>query len=460
MSTLGKKRGTRFVCASCGAVSPKWLGRCESCGEWNSMQPDSAPATRGAAANVAPLHLTNMRDPIELPARQPVGMDELDRVLGGGFVPGSVVLVGGDPGIGKSTLLLQAAARMAMTGRRTIYVTGEESLHQVKLRGQRLGVEQSGLDLAANTDVREICAGIRGMEDIGLLVIDSIQTMRHDEIEGSAGSVSQVRGSAFELISLAKERNLVLILVGHVTKEGGLAGPRVLEHMVDVVLYFEGDRGHQFRILRAAKNRYGATAEIGVFEMTESGLHEVASPSALFIAERRGEVAGSAVFAGVEGSRAMLLEVQALVLATGGTSPRRSVLGWDSGRLAMMLAVLESRCGLKLGGADVYLNIAGGMRVGEPAADLAIAAALTSAATSRPTNPSAVYFGEIGLSGEIRQVPQVEKRLAEAAKLGFSRAVLPRRPEGRGFNGSAGTMKLTEIGHLSELVDHFTGADG
>ena len=392
------------------------------------------------------------------PARAPTGIEELDRVLGGGLVPSSAVLVGGDPGIGKSTLLLQAAASLARSGRRVLYVSGEESIEQVRLRARRLGVSDTAIELAAAYNVREIAASLEQANDAALVVIDSIQTMWLDAIDSAPGTVSQVRACSFELIRLAKAGRFSLVLVGHVTKDGALAGPRVLEHMVDAVLYFEGDRGHQFRILRAVKNRYGATDEIGVFEMTERGLAEVPNPSALFLAERRGNVAGSAVFAGMEGTRPVLVEIQCLLSANAGGSPRRSVIGWDSGRLSMLLAVLETRCGLKLGATDVYLNVAGGLRIGEPAADLAVAAALASAATDQPTDPSCVFFGEVGLSGEVRQVAHAEARLKEAQKLGFSKASLPRRVAGGNRRLAAPEgLALDEIGHLGDLVATFTG---
>ncbi|HEX4260317.1 MAG TPA: DNA repair protein RadA [Acetobacteraceae bacterium] len=450
------KPAHRFVCQSCGAVTSKWVGRCETCGEWNTIaeetieaRPSRAPAARG----VAFVDLAGEAPP---PPRAETGIAELDRVLGGGLVAASAVLVGGDPGIGKSTLMLQAAAALAERGRRVLYVSGEEAVEQVRMRGRRLGVAGAKLELAAAINLREITAGIEAAPDAAMVVIDSIQTMWLDTLDSAPGTVGQVRACAFELIRLAKSRGFSLVLIGHVTKEGAIAGPRVLEHMVDAVLYFEGDRGHQFRILRAVKNRFGATDEIGVFEMGESGLAEVANPSALFLAERRGNVAGSAVFAGVEGTRPVLLEVQALLAPNAGGSPRRAVVGWESGRLAMLLAVLEARAGLRLGASDVHLNIAGGLRVAEPAADLAVAAALASAASDQPASPGTVYFGEIGLSGEIRQVAQAEARLKEAAKLGFEAAVLPRRvargnrplarPEG---------MRLDEIGHVADLVAGF-----
>ena len=452
--------GSRFVCQSCGAVHPKWNGRCDACGEWNTIVEEAAEPRATAAktgrARGGRIAFVGLEGEIAPPPRSSSGIAELDRVLGGGLVPASVVLVGGDPGIGKSTLLLQAAAAMARQDRRVLYISGEEAVDQLRLRARRLGLTGASLDLASAINVTEIAASLEAERDAVLVVIDSIQTMWLESIDSAPGTVSQVRACAFELIRLAKQRGFGLVLVGHVTKEGTLAGPRVLEHMVDAVLYFEGDRGHQFRILRAAKNRYGATDEIGVFAMTDRGLAEVPNPSALFLAERRGNIAGSAVFAGLEGTRPVLLEVQALLSATGGAAPRRAVVGWDTARLSMLLAVLETRCGLKLAGQDVYLNVAGGLRVSEPAADLAVAAALVSAATGQPTRADSVFFGEVGLSGEVRQVAQAEARLKEAQKLGFAEVMLPRRlargaqalvaPEG---------LRLNEIGHLSDLVAVF-----
>jgi DNA repair protein RadA/Sms len=463
------KDRARFVCQACGAVHPKWMGKCEGCSAWNTLveeAPESRPAgparTAGGGRRISFVGLGGSSAP---PPRIPTGIAELDRVLGGGIVPASAVLVGGDPGIGKSTILLQAAARVASAGRRVLYVSGEEAVEQVRLRAQRLGLSDAPLGLAAATALRDIAASLEEERDAALVVIDSIQTLWLDALDSAPGTVAQVRSCAAELIRMAKTRGFAVVLIGHVTKEGTLAGPRVLEHMVDATLYFEGDRGHQFRILRAVKNRFGATDEIGVFEMTERGLVEVANPSALFLAERRGNIAGSAVFAGVEGTRPVLVEVQALLAPSAGGSPRRQVVGWDSGRLSMLLAVLEARCGMTLGMNDVYLNIAGGLRIAEPAADLAVAAALISAATDRPTEAETVYFGEVGLSGEVRQVAQAEARLREAQKLGFAAAVLPRRvarrAEARGTGEGSGRaaapegLRLTEIGHLADLVAPF-----
>jgi DNA repair protein RadA/Sms len=384
--------------------------------------------------------------------RRASGIAEFDRVCGGGLVPGSAILVGGDPGIGKSTLLLQVVARLAGTGAGCAYISGEEAIDQVRLRAARLGLAQAPVQLAAATSVRDIVASLEG-GGVDVVVIDSIQPMYLDTLDSAPGTVSQVRAAAQELIRLAKRRGFALLLVGHVTKEGVIAGPRVLEHMVDTVLYFEGERGHQFRILRAVKNRFGPTDEIGVFEMTDAGLSEVPNPSALFLGERRGQVAGSAVFAGMEGTRPVLVEIQALVAPSPYGTPRRAVVGWDGNRLAMVTAVLDARCGLSLGGRDIYLNVAGGLRIGEPAAELAVAAALVSALTERAVPPDAVVFGEIGLAGEVRAVSQMDARLKEAGKLGFTAALAP--PRRGGAKSRVGDVAVTEIAHLRQLVDLF-----
>ena len=457
----------RYVCQECGAVTPKWAGKCETCGAWNSIVEEAAPvAGPGLAkgvlkASTSRLEFVDLAGSAEPPPRVPTGIAEFDRVLGGGLVAGSALLVAGDPGIGKSTLLLQAAASLAKAGKRVMYISGEEAIEQIRLRARRLGLSGASLELAASINLRDIAASLDAADKTTMVVIDSIQTMWMDSIDSAPGTVTQVRASSFELIRLAKTKGFSVVLVGHVTKEGAIAGPRVLEHMVDAVLYFEGDRGHQFRILRGVKNRFGATDEIGVFEMTDRGLAEVANPSALFLAERRGLISGSAVFAGLEGSRPVLVEIQCLLAPNPGGSPRRSVIGWDSGRLSMLLAVLETRCGVRLNATDVYLNVAGGLRIGEPAADLAVAAALVSAATDTPTDPGSVYFGEVGLSGEVRQVAQAEARLKEAQKLGFDAACLPRRvARGSGRLAAPDGLRLEEIGHLSDLVARFSAKAG
>jgi DNA repair protein RadA/Sms len=454
---LAKAQKT-FACAACGAEFPKWAGRCETCGAWNTLEEQVAKPVlpggmKGGGARASKIEFVGLSGKSPPPPRVPTTIAEFDRVLGGGLVPASVVLVGGDPGIGKSTLLLQAGAALGVAGKRVVYISGEESVDQIRMRAARLGLSQAPMALAAATQLGDILASLGQFPDAALVVIDSIQTMWTEGVDSAPGSVTQVRAAAFELIRAAKSQGFALMLVGHVTKEGNLAGPRVLEHMVDVVLHFEGDRGHQFRILRGMKNRFGATDEIGVFEMTEGGLAQVSNPSALFLAERRGNVSGSAVFAGLEGSRPVLVEIQVLLAPNPGGSPRRSVIGWDTGRLAMLLAVLETRCGLKLAMNDVYLNVAGGLRVSEPAADLAVAAALMSAASDVPTDPAMVFFGEIGLSGELRQVAQAELRLKEAAKLGFTLAASPKRVAGGAARMAVPAgLRLLEIGHLTDLV--------
>ena len=454
------KSVTRFVCGECGAVFPKWAGKCEACGAWNSLAAETVQAGPPGSRTVRPgkgIEFVGLAGTAPPPPRTATGIAELDRVLGGGLVAASAILVGGDPGIGKSTLLLQAASRLAATGARVLYISGEESIAQIRLRAERLGLKESPVELAVATNLADIIAALEAERDAAMVVIDSIQTIWADSVDSAPGTVTQVRMAAFALIRAAKSQGFSLVLVGHVTKDGTIAGPRVLEHMVDTVLYFEGDRGHQFRVLRGVKNRFGATDEIGVFEMTGLGLAEVTNPSALFLAERHGNVAGSAVFAGLEGSRPVLMEVQALLAANAGGSARRSVIGWDAGRLSMLIAVLDARCGVKLAGHDVYLNVAGGLRVSEPAADLAVAAALISAATEQPTDPEMVFFGEIGLSGELRQVAQAELRLKEAAKLGFGRAALPRRIAGNARLRAPDGLALVEFGHLTDLVAAIAG---
>ncbi len=418
-------RPAPFQCTECGTRHTKWAGQCDHCGAWNTIA-EATPVSVGpkAPAPGRALTLGALSADERIPPRTPSGLAELDRVLGGGLVPASAILVGGDPGIGKSTLLLQAAAAYARGGARVAYITGEEAAAQVRMRAQRLGLADSPMGLAAETGLRDILATLDKTRP-DLAVIDSIQTMWSDQIGAAPGSVSQVRAAAHELVSLAKRRGIAVVLVGHVTKDGQIAGPRVVEHMVDTVLYFEGERGHQFRLLRAVKNRFGPAGEIGVFEMTGAGLAEVPNPSALFLSEREARAPGTAVFAGIEGTRPVLCEFQALVAPSPLGTPRRSVVGWDGARLAMILAVLEARAGVAFSGLDVYLNVAGGLRISEPAADLAVAAALVSARQDTALPAEAVVFGEISLSGGLRPVAQAEARLREAAKLGFARAYAP-----------------------------------
>jgi len=450
------KAKRKYVCQACGSESNRWQGQCDDCGAWNTLA-EEAKATvfelkHHLHSGGRAVELAGLNSDIKLPERASTGISEFDRALGGGLVPGSATLLGGDPGIGKSTLLLQAAANLARRGLSVAYISGEEAVDQVRLRARRLGLGDASVQLAAATSVRDILTTMAQGAPPALLVIDSIQTMHSDLIEGAPGTVSQVRASAQELIRFAKERGTALMLVGHVTKDGTIAGPRVLEHMVDTVLSFEGERSHQYRILRASKNRFGGTDEIGVFAMVEEGLTEVGNPSALFLTDRAEQVTGATVFPALEGTRPVLVEIQALtVRLSSGATPRRAVVGWDSGRLAMILAVLEARCGLSFSTAEVYLNIAGGYRISDPAADLAVAAALVSALAERPLPSDAVLFGEVALSGEIRPVAHGALRLKESAKLGFSRALVP-----PSVKGQAG-ISTHEFRTLANLVDHMLG---
>ena len=449
------KSSASFTCTACAAPYKKWQGRCDACGAWNSIVEEaplsSGPKALGSKGRAIPLtDLATEEDP---PPRASSGIDELDRVLGGGLVPASAILVGGDPGIGKSTLLLQAAASFARRGLKILYISGEEAAAQVRMRAQRLGLQDAPVGLGAETNLRDILTTLDA-ERPALAIIDSIQTMWLDTVEAAPGSVSQVRAAAHELVTFAKKRGVAVILVGYVTKEGQIAGPRVVEHMVDTVLYFEGERGHQFRILRAVKNRFGPADEIGVFEMTGNGLAQVTNPSALFLSDRDRPAPGSAVFAGIEGTRPVLTEIQALVAPSTLGTPRRTVVGLDSGRLSTILAVLEARCGIPFTGLDVFLNVAGGLRVNEPAADLAVAGALLSAREDVAIPPDMVLFGEISLSGALRPVGQTENRLKEASKLGFQQATLP-----KGSKTGGGTeMKLREMADLTAFVGEMFGA--
>jgi DNA repair protein RadA/Sms len=451
------KSKSRYVCQSCGSVATRWQGQCADCGDWNSLVQEVPAAAnvfaakhdlRGGGQAIA---LSKLDEEVALPERMTTGIAEFDRAVGGGLVSGSATLVGGDPGIGKSTLLLQVAAKLAGSGRRVVYVSGEEASNQVRLRALRLGLGGARVELAAATSVRDILTTLQEGDAPDLLVIDSIQTMHSDLIEGAPGTVSQVRASAHELVRFAKDQDCALVLVGHVTKDGNIAGPRVLEHMVDTVLSFEGERSHQYRILRAIKNRFGGTDEIGVFAMEGAGLAEVANPSSLFLTSRDEAVSGTAIFPALEGTRPVLVEIQALtVRLASGATPRRSAVGWDSGRLAMILAVLEARCGISFAAVEVYLNVAGGYRLTDPAADLAVAAALVSALSERPVPQAAVVMGEIALSGEVRPVAHAGLRLKEAAKLGFERAWTPAATK-------ADDIALSGFSNLRGLVDALLG---
>jgi DNA repair protein RadA/Sms len=446
-------RAQRFVCQSCGASASRWAGRCDACGAWNTLAEEGAAAPSRSARKGRLFVIEPLKgETLEAP-RLASGVGEFDRVTGGGLVRGSVLLLGGDPGIGKSTLLLEVAATFARVGHRAVYISGEEAVAQIRLRAERLGLSDAAVELAAETSVEDIVATLSHGKTPQMLVIDSIQTMWTQAIDAAPGTVTQVRASAAELIRFAKRSGAAVILVGHVTKDGQIAGPRVVEHMVDAVLSFEGEGSQQFRILRAIKNRFGPTDEIGVFEMTGTGLSEVANPSELFLSERELGSPGTAVFAGIEGTRPLLVEIQALVAPTTLGTPRRAVVGWDPSRLSMVLAVLEAHCRVRLSGHDVYLNVAGGLRVTEPAADVAAAAALVSSLAHAPLPADAVYFGEVSLSGAVRPVAQTANRLKEAQKLGFGRAIVPDAARNEAPDGFA----LSTIGALADLVADIAG---
>jgi DNA repair protein RadA/Sms len=452
---MARPAKSQFVCQNCGAVAPRWAGKCAACGEWNTMIEEADVAatpgsglTRSSKGRVVALEtLVRTADTI---ARLPTGLAELDRVTGGGIVPGSALLIGGEPGIGKSTLLLQLAASFAKAGRRAVYFSGEEAAQQVRLRAERLGLSQAPLALAAETNIANILATLAEGPRADLVVVDSIQTLWADALDAAPGTVSQVRAATQSLVRYAKAEGVALVLVGHVTKDGQIAGPKVIEHMVDTVLYFEGDRGHVFRILRAAKNRFGATDEIGVFEMAAEGLREVANPSELFLGDRVASTPGSAVFAGVEGTRPILVEIQALVVPSGLGTPRRAVVGWDTNRLSMLLAVIDARCGISFAQHDVYLNVAGGLKITEPAADLAAAAALVSSISNVALPPDRVYFGEISLSGAVRPAGHMLARLKEAQKLGFKQVLLPAAGE---LDPGGLKLSLTRVAHVMGLTE-------
>jgi DNA repair protein RadA/Sms len=422
------KTRVRYVCQSCGETSLRWAGQCRACGEWNTLVETVVEAHRERAAAASLMPFTPPQPLPEIEAdtfqRMPVSIGELARVLGGGIVPGSVTLIGGDPGIGKSTLLLQASARLAEDNAPVLYISGEESVQQIKMRADRLGLHQPGLYIVSEVSLDQIVVHIEQLAP-RLVVVDSIQAIASEELESSAGSVSQVKACATALLRLAKANSIPVFLVGHVTKAGAIAGPRVLEHIVDAVLYLEGDRFHVYRLLRGVKNRFGSTHEVGVFEMSQQGMIEVANPSAVFLAERLPEAAGSAIAVTMEGTRPLLVEIQALSSATSFRLPRRTANGVDLNRLLLLVAVLSKRVGLRLFDQDVFVNVVGGLRISEPAADLAIALAIASSFQNAPAPADLAVIGEVGLSGELRTVSQLPRRLNEAAKLGFGRCIVP-----------------------------------
>jgi DNA repair protein RadA/Sms len=443
-----------FSCQACGHQSPRWLGRCPDCGGWNTMKEErQAPTGKGrpVAMNTRQAKATPIGE-IEAIGedRRLTHIGEFDRVLGGGVVPGAVILIGGDPGIGKTTLLLQALPRLASSAQPVLYVSGEESPRQIKMRGQRLGVEHPHLLILAETSLEEILKAVQAIQPAAI-VVDSIQTVYTEQLTSAPGSISQVQEVSGQLMWFAKRAGIPVFIIGHVTKEGAIAGPRLLEHIVDTVLYFEGDKGHSYRILRAVKNRFGSTNEIGVFEMKESGLEEVANPSQLFLGERPQRSAGSVVVSSLEGSRPILVELQALVSATGYAMPKRMANGVDLNRVSLLLAVMEKRLGMHLSGQDVYVNVVGGMSIDEPAIDLGIVAAVTSSLREVAIEPGLLVLGEVGLGGEVRRISQAELRIREAAKMGFKRCLLPERNLAK-LEAVEG-MDLVGINEVGEALD-------
>ncbi|HEY4551730.1 MAG TPA: DNA repair protein RadA [Bacillaceae bacterium] len=453
------KKKTKFMCQACGYESAKWMGRCPGCGEWNKMVEEveiTGKQPRGAFQHSSTTGLRSKAAPItsietEQEQRVKTSLKELNRVLGGGVVPGSLVLIGGDPGIGKSTLLLQVSAQLAATNQKVLYISGEESVKQTKLRADRLHVSSPELYIYAETNLEMIHQTI---EDLSpqFVVVDSIQTVYHPEVTSAPGSVSQVRECTAELMRIGKTKGIAIFIVGHVTKEGAIAGPRLLEHMVDTVLYFEGERHHTYRILRAVKNRFGSTNEMGIFEMKELGLEEVENPSEIFLEERSKGASGSTVVASMEGTRPVLVEIQALISPTSYGNPRRMATGIDHNRVSLLMAVLEKRVGLLLQNQDAYLKVAGGVKLDEPAIDLAVAVSIASSFRDKPTRPSDCIIGEVGLTGEVRRVSRIEQRVQEAAKLGFERVILPAKNIG-GWKVPDG-IRLIGVNSVGEALQH------
>lgn len=448
---MAGKEKIRYVCQSCGYEAPKWMGRCPDCGQWSSMVEEiRQPAIKGRRSST--MSRAESISDISLAPRMRLetGLPEFDRVLGGGVVPGSLILIGGDPGIGKSTIILQVLDRLAGQDLSALYLSGEESAQQIKLRAQRLGIDSKGLYVMTGTCIEEFLERVAPLQP-DLVAVDSIQTFYTSDIPSAPGSVGQIREVALRLMAYAKGSGVPVFLVGHVTKDGAIAGPKVLEHLVDTVLYFEGDRGHLFRVLRAAKNRYGSTNEIGVFEMTDSGLAGVMNPSKIFLEERPEEVPGSAVIACVEGTRPLLVEIQALVGPSPLGMPRRTAVGVDHNRISLLVAVLGKRLGMELGDQDIFVNVAGGLKVDEPAADVGIVSATMSSYLGKPVGQEIVVFGEVGLAGEVRGVSQPEVRMREARKLGFSRCLLSQT----NLSGAKapGGMEVTGIRSIKDLYE-------
>ncbi|MCH9753667.1 MAG: DNA repair protein RadA [Alphaproteobacteria bacterium] len=449
------KKEYEYICQNCGSKYGKWAGKCNECGEWNTIEAEkiaqdkfSVSSSDGAVAE-----FISLKGSISNKPRLESKISELDRVLGGGFVDGSTILIGGDPGIGKSTLLLQVVSALSSDSNPCAYISGEESIDQIRLHATRLDVKNAPVNLLATTNVTDIVKTLESDQTgIKCVVIDSIQTMYIPDIPSAPGTVSQVRASAHELISVAKRKGIIMVIVGHVTKEGQIAGPKILEHMVDTVLYFEGEKGNNYRVLRSVKNRFGNINEIGIFEMSEAGLEEVKNPSSLFISERNASVSGSTIFAGLEGTRPILVEIQALVSRSHMVAPRRAVVGWDLNRLSMMIAVLSSRYGVNLSNYEVYLNVVGGLRILEPAADVAVICSLISAIKNQPLPKDMIAFGEVGLSGEVRRTSNVDTRLKEAFKLGFKKFIIP---AGSKISINTKGFEIEEISHIKQLQSFF-----
>lgn len=453
-----KKLSAQFYCTECGANYQKWLGKCESCSAWNTIEEFKQSSSFSSSSSKTRLKdsitFTTLNENIKEAARYLSGIKEFDRVCGGGLVEGSAVLIGGDPGIGKSTILMQVVAKLS-SSHSCVYISGEESVDQIKRRASRLNLKNNSLKISSATCIQDILYSIELLKDVQVIIIDSIQTVYSEEISAIPGSVSQVKACANEIINYCKKNNIIVIMVGHVTREGQIAGPRVLEHMVDCVLYFEGEKNNNFRILRAVKNRFGATDEIGIFEMTEYGLNEIENPSALFLHDYLANVNGTAVFSGIEGLRSLLVEVQALIVPTVFPSPKRAVVGADSNRTSMLTAVIESRSGIVFANKDIYLNIAGGLRIIEPALDLAICGALISAIMQKPLPIGTIFFGEVSLSGQIRSVSHIEKRLSESMRLGFTSAIIPKIPLKQKKlikKDILDTIKVIEISSIKDIV--------
>lgn len=448
---MSKKLIQQYICQACGSVHPKWNGKCIDCGEWNSLleeviaKPKKADLLKVKANDI---EIQTLDGVFSNASRTKTGIVEFDRVVGGGLVAASAVLLGGDPGIGKSTLILQVLASYAKQNLNVLYISGEEAIDQIKLRAARLHISQDNIHVCAITELSTIVSVIKSVDSLDLVVIDSIQTIYDENIESAPGSVSQVRSCAFELIRLAKQSQFALVLIGHVTKEGTIAGPKVLEHMVDTVLYFEGDNGQTYRMIRAIKNRFGAANEIAVFEMTDQGLKEVSNPSKLFLPSSDENLSGSCIFAGIEGTRPILLEVQALIVPSFLASPRRAVIGWDVNRLAMLIAVLNARLNINILDKEVYLNIAGGLRINEPALDLAVITALISSVKNIPISREFIIIGEVGLSGEVRNISQIANRLKEAEKLGFKKAIVPKHDK-----KISSSLDIFAVNHIRNILD-------